>query len=134
MVLSRQRLIVFGLLYLIIMCGSAALLAVVIPAARQPGTPTPVIATPAPMPLAPLPPTAIATAVPSRPIATRRPTVTAMPTLTATPKPPCHTVQWRETLSGIAWRYSVTVEDLKRANGIPWWNDIIWPGQCLKIP
>ncbi len=130
MTLSRSRLIIFGVIYLIVMCGSAALLAVVIPAARRPSIPTPNMPTPSSKPL---PSAATATAVPSRPGATRRPTVTAMPTLTATPQPTCHVVQWGETLWSLAERYGVAVEDLERANGIRW-PDLIFPGQCLKLP
>lgn len=43
-----------------------------------------------------------------------------------------HRVRPGDTLLGIAWRYRVTVEAIKLANGL--WTDIILPGQRLLIP
>lgn len=43
-----------------------------------------------------------------------------------------HWVRPGDTLLGIAWRYRVTVEMIKQANGL--WTDIILPGQRLDIP
>ena len=43
-----------------------------------------------------------------------------------------HWVRPGDTLLGIAWRYRVTVDMIKRANGL--WTDIILPGQRLDIP
>src|SRR5207247_2548044 len=43
-----------------------------------------------------------------------------------------HWVRPGDTLLGIAWRYRVTVDMIKRANGL--WTDIILPGQRLYIP
>ncbi len=43
-----------------------------------------------------------------------------------------HRVRTGDTLLGIAWRYRVTVDAIKLANGL--WTDIILPGQRLLIP
>ena len=51
----------------------------------------------------------------------------AQPTLIAV-----HWVRPGDTLLGIAWRYRVTVDMIKQANGL--WTDIILPGQRLDIP
>jgi LysM repeat protein len=127
-------LIVFGLLYVAAMLIGVALLALVIQAVRSPVAPMP---TSTPLPAAPLPVLTV-TPVPTRSsataTATRRPTVTALPIRTATAQPVCHMVQWGETLSEIAWDYNITVAALKRANGIPGWNDRIFQEQCLTIP
>jgi hypothetical protein len=132
MTLSRSRLIVFGLLYVAAMLSGGTLLALTIQALRPTATPVPAAATALPAP--PLP-TLMATPAPMRSVATpARVTVTAMPTLTATAGLACHVVQWGDTLSRIAWRYHTTVDALKRANGIPGWSELIFPGQCLTIP
>lgn len=52
------------------------------------------------------------------------------------PAPPCryyHTVQPRETLTAIAWRYHATIWAIARANTIYNLN-LIYPGQVLCIP
>jgi len=44
-----------------------------------------------------------------------------------------HTVSSNETLAGIALKYDLTIEDIRRYNSL-WQNDNVWPGQKLKIP
>lgn len=62
------------------------------------------------------------------------PTVGPWPTIVP-PPPGCrayYTVQWGDTLYGIAWRYNTTVWALAQANNI--WNiNLIYPGQVLCI-
>jgi len=43
-----------------------------------------------------------------------------------------HVVQWGETLSGIAWRYGLTVQALMEANHLA--HDKLYAGQSLVIP
>lgn len=43
-----------------------------------------------------------------------------------------HVVQWGETLSGIAWRYGLTVQALMEANHLT--HDKLYAGQSLVIP
>jgi LysM repeat protein/Tol biopolymer transport system component len=43
-----------------------------------------------------------------------------------------HTVQWGDTLSGIAWRYQTTTNALMQANSL--YNDFIYQGQRLCVP
>ncbi len=70
-------------------------------------------------------------------IATPTPTVTPTPTTTPRPPPPptptTYTVQPGDTLSAIATRYNVTVDDLVRKNRLvnP---DALQVGQDLTIP
>lgn len=44
-----------------------------------------------------------------------------------------HTVSSNETLAGIALKYDISIEDIRRANSL-WTNDNVWLGQRLKIP
>jgi len=44
-----------------------------------------------------------------------------------------HCIHWGETLSGIAWRYGVSVWDIARVNHL-WSIDLIYAGKCLVIP
>ena len=44
-----------------------------------------------------------------------------------------HTVSSSETLAGIALKYDLTIEDIRRYNSL-WQNDNVWPGQKLRIP
>ena len=44
-----------------------------------------------------------------------------------------HTVSSSETLAGIALKYDLTIEEIRRYNSL-WQNDNVWPGQKLKIP
>lgn len=44
-----------------------------------------------------------------------------------------HIVNSNETMAGIALKYDISVEDIRRTNGL-WTNDNVWPGQRLKIP
>ena len=44
-----------------------------------------------------------------------------------------HTVKWGETLSWIAWRYGVTIQQIVDANGLTSSN-VIYAGQKLTIP
>ena len=70
------------------------------------------------------------------PTASATGTPAASPTTTATPTPSggqqTYTVQSGDSLSTIAQRYNVTVDDLKRANNLT--NDTIQVGQKLVIP
>jgi LysM repeat protein/Tol biopolymer transport system component len=43
-----------------------------------------------------------------------------------------HTVQWGDTLSGIAWRYQTTANALMQANDL--YSDLIYQGQRLCVP
>ncbi len=86
--------------------------------------------------LATLGATAVMTpAVPPSSTVAVAPTATAGPTATdtATPEPQEYTVQSGDTLSLIAYRFGVTLEDLAKANDITNYNDI-WVGQVLVIP
>ncbi len=61
------------------------------------------------------------------------PTLTLPPTPTPTPIPLAYTVQEGDTLSAIAQRYGITVEEIVSANGLP--NpDVLNIGQQLVIP
>jgi len=44
-----------------------------------------------------------------------------------------HEVKSTETMVGIALKYDLTVEDIRRSNNL-WTNDSLWPGQVLRIP
>lgn len=44
-----------------------------------------------------------------------------------------HEVKNNETMVGIALKYDITVEDIRRCNNL-WTNDALWPGQVLRIP
>lgn len=44
-----------------------------------------------------------------------------------------HAVKNSETMVGIALKYDITVEDIRRCNNL-WTNDSLWPGQVLRIP
>jgi len=44
-----------------------------------------------------------------------------------------HQVKGDETLAGLALKYDLTVEDLRRCNNL-WANDNVWTGQVLRIP
>jgi len=77
-------------------------------------------------------PTPTATVTPT---ATRTPTPTRSPTPTGTPTPipPLqHQVQAGETLSDIALRYGVSVEEIRRLNNLS--GDLIVVGQVLLVP
>jgi LysM repeat protein len=43
-----------------------------------------------------------------------------------------YTVQWGDSLSGIAWRYGTTINALMQANGL--YSDFIYQGQRLCVP
>lgn len=45
-----------------------------------------------------------------------------------------HVVSEHETLAGIALKYDLTVEDLRRNNSFLWTTNSVWVGQTLKIP
>ena len=45
-----------------------------------------------------------------------------------------HIVSEHETLAGIALKYDLTVEDLRRTNSFLWTTNSVWVGQTLKIP
>ena len=44
-----------------------------------------------------------------------------------------HEVRPEDTLVGLALKYDVTVEELRRTNSL-WANDNVWPGQVLRVP
>jgi len=68
------------------------------------------------------------------PLPSDTPTVTPTSTasITPTPTPFIYTVQPRDTLSGIAFRYGVTVEAIQTLNNLD--TNIIYIGQKLQIP
>lgn len=67
------------------------------------------------------------------PTSTLPPTPTPTPTWTPTPIPPLqHQVQAGETLSEIALRYGVAVEEIRRLNNLS--GDLIVVGQVLLVP
>ena len=68
------------------------------------------------------------------PTETLPPTKIPTPTESITPTPTqiLYTVQNRDTLSGIALRFGVTVEAIQAANNLP--NTLIYAGQVLQIP
>ena len=41
-----------------------------------------------------------------------------------------HEVKSNETMVGIALKYDITVEDIRRCNNL-WTNDALWPGQVI---
>ena len=46
---------------------------------------------------------------------------------------PVHEVRPEDTLAGLALKYDVTVEEIRRTNSL-WANDNVWPGQVLRVP
>jgi LysM repeat protein len=81
----------------------------------------------------PASPASTATSPTPSSVAEATPALTLSPTPTPTPIPLVYTVQEGDTLSAIAQRYSVTVEEIVSANGLP--NpDILSIGQQLVIP
>ena len=50
-----------------------------------------------------------------------------------TPADPVHEVRPEDTLAGLALKYDVTVEEIRRTNSL-WANDNVWPGQVLRVP
>lgn len=45
-----------------------------------------------------------------------------------------HVVAEHETLAGIALRYDITVEDIRRTNSFLWTSNSVWVGQVIKVP
>ena len=45
-----------------------------------------------------------------------------------------HIVAQHETLAGIALKYDITVEDLRRTNSFLWTSNSVWVGQVIKVP
>ena len=43
-----------------------------------------------------------------------------------------HEVKNNETMVGIALKYDITVEDIRRCNNL-WTNDALWPGQVSSL-
>ena len=43
-----------------------------------------------------------------------------------------HEVKSNETMVGIALKYDITVEDIRRCNNL-WTNDALWPGQVIFL-
>ncbi len=129
-------IIVLGLVGIVLGVGLASIMGGTPPAAGSPG--------PGVTAGTPPSPTRASTPAPSQtPIPT--PTATPIPTLTATPPPSAeptptpaptplvHRVRRGETLTGIAERYSVTIEAIRKANGLQDPNLIV-VGQLLVIP
>ncbi|HET7464127.1 MAG TPA: LysM peptidoglycan-binding domain-containing protein, partial [Longimicrobium sp.] len=67
-----------------------------------------------------------------RPSTTRRPSAEREQTPRTTGRTRRHTVAAGETLYGIARKYGVTVDAIRRANRLE--NDTVRPGQALTIP
>ena len=45
-----------------------------------------------------------------------------------------HVVKEHETLAGIALKYDLTTEDIKRTNSFLWTSNSVWVGQVIKVP
>lgn len=45
-----------------------------------------------------------------------------------------HVVAQHETLAGIALKYDITVEDIRRTNSFLWTSNSVWVGQVIKVP
>ena len=45
-----------------------------------------------------------------------------------------HVVAEHETLAGIALKYDITVEDIRRTNSFLWTSNSVWVGQVIKVP
>ena len=45
-----------------------------------------------------------------------------------------HIVAEHETLAGIAMKYDITVEDIRRPNSFLWTSNSVWVGQTIKVP
>jgi len=39
-----------------------------------------------------------------------------------------------ETLAGIALKYDISVEDIRRINSFLWTSNSVWVGQIIKVP
>jgi LysM repeat protein len=106
------------------------------PAPTQPGSESQMTSAATPLTMPTREPTAPATTT-LTPLPSQTPTPTATvepPTATPTPEPVVeHTVVAGETLSIIAARYGVTIEDLVAANGLADPNQLE-VGQVLRIP
>ena len=45
-----------------------------------------------------------------------------------------HIVKEHETLAGIALKYDLSTEDIKRTNSFLWTSNSVWVGQVIKVP
>lgn len=45
-----------------------------------------------------------------------------------------HVVAQHETLAGIALKYDISVEELRRTNSFLWTSNSVWVGQAIKVP
>jgi len=45
-----------------------------------------------------------------------------------------HVVAEHETLAGIALKYDISVEDIRRINSFLWTSNSVWVGQIIKVP
>ena len=45
-----------------------------------------------------------------------------------------HIVAEHETLAGIALKYDISVEDIRRINSFLWTSNSVWVGQIIKVP
>ena len=45
-----------------------------------------------------------------------------------------HVVAQHETLAGIALKYDISVEDIRRTNSFLWTSNSVWVGQVIKVP
>jgi len=132
--IPRNRLILYGVLYVGAMLVIGSLIAFAVTHSRSSGAP---VSTPQalPSPITPMlraVPTVAASPIEIRPLPTSTPLATFTPAARAT----CYVVQRGDTVNNLARRYNVKSSEIMKAN--PWllrrksyW---LYPNDCLVIP